>query len=415
MRRVILGAIMTAMLTASQPVLAQSNPFHPVVYINDSVVTEFDIQQRLRFLQLLGAPQTDRASAEKAVVEDRLRMQAAKSMGIAPSAQAITAAVAEFASRGGLTPDQFEQLLRQNGIDSQVFLDFIASGVAWRDVVRARIVPMVRVSDAEIQREFTTIVQTPRVTDVLLSEMIIPAPPGQEGEALALAEDLSARIRNEGDFSAAAQQYSATQSREQGGRLPWTPLANLPPSLQPIITGMQKGHVSQPLTVEGAVVLFMLRDTRGTVQAGARDQVLEYLHLRLGNPAEAARIHAGLRDCSDLFLQARNLPPELLIHETRNLAAIPSGTALALATLDADEATVAAGDIIMLCKRSPALLAQADRQPSVPVTEGEAAGEDATSTVPQEDQVRDIVFNRKIANAADAFLAELLADAVIRR
>lgn len=415
MRRVILGAVMTAMLTAGQPVLAQSNQFRPVVYINDSVVTEFDIQQRIRFLQLLRAPNADRAGAETAMIEDRLRIQAAKALEIEPSQEAITAAVAEFASRGGLSPEQFEQLLRQNGIDPQNYLDFIVAGVAWRDVVRARIVPNIRVSDAEIRQEFDKVVQTPRVTDVLLSEMIIPAPEGQEGQTQALAEDLAGRIRNEGQFAAAAREYSATQSRDEGGRLPWTPLANLPPSLQPIIMSMQPGQVSQPLTVQGAVVLFMLRDTRGVVQAGARDQVLEYLHLRLNNPSEATRIKAGLRNCADLFQQASALPAEYLIHKTENLGTIPATTALALASLDADEVTISGGDIIMLCKRIPALLAAAETQPAVPVTEGEPVGQDQNSGIPDEDQIRDMIFNRKINNAADAHLAELRADAVIRR
>lgn len=422
MRRVILGAAMAAMLAGGQPALAQSNPFRPVVYVNDFVVTEFDIQQRQRFLQLLGAGETDRAAAEKAVIEDRLRMDAAKKLDIRPRDEDVEAAITEFAGRGGLSIEQFGQLLSQNGIDAQIFRDFIVSGVVWREVVRARVVPTVRVVDAEVDQEFQRIAATPRVTSVLLSELIIPAPPGQEQQALQLAEQITANTRNESEFAAAARQYSATQSREQGGRLPWSSLDNLPPALRPILLSLQPGQVSQPLTVEGAVVLFMLRDTRGTVRPGATDQVLEYIHLRLGSTEQAAQIAAVTRNCADLFLQANTLPADRLIHETLPQSAIPSNIGVYLSSLDADETAIvntgAGADIVMLCKRTPALLAEA--APTVtqlPATPGQTEPDPTADpdAMPARDQVRDMVFNRKINNAAEAHLAELRANAILRR
>ena len=422
MRQVILGAAIAVMLAGGQPALAQSNPFRPVVYVNDFVVTEFDIQQRQRFLQLLGAPDTDRAAAEKAVIEDRLRMDAGKKLDIRPKDEDVEAAITEFAGRGGLSIEQFGQLLSQNGIDAQIFRDFIVSGVVWREVVRARVVPTVQINDAEVEQEFQRIAATPRVTGVLLSELIIPAPPGQEQQALQLGEQIAANTRNESDFAAAARQYSATQSREQGGRLPWASLDNLPPSLRPILLSMQPGQVSQPLTVEGAVVLFMLRDTRGTVRPGARDQVLEFIRLRLGSAEQAAQIASVTRNCGDLFVQARNLPEQQLIHDTLPQSAIPSDIAVYLSSLDADETSVVntgvGADIVMLCKRTPALLAEPDEPvtqlPAAPGQTEPAATPDPDA-LPARDQVRDMLFNRKINNAAEAYLAELRANAILRR
>ncbi|WP_312524988.1 peptidylprolyl isomerase [Paracoccus sp. (in: a-proteobacteria)] len=409
---------MAALLAGSGPVLAQSNPFRPVLYINESVVTQFDIDQRARFMELVHAPETGRAAAEKAVVEDRLRMIAAKQLGIKPTDAAIEAALSEFAGRGNLTLEQFNRLLTQSGIDPAIFRDFIVSGVAWRDVVRQRIVPQIRVSDAEIDQEFKKIVTTPKVTDVLVSEMIIPVAEGQEQRAHDDISRLAASISSESDFAAAARQYSATRSAEQGGRLPWTSLSNLPPSLRPILLSMQPGQVSQPLSVPGAIVLFYLRDTRGTVRAGAQDQVLDYLRLRLGNPTEASRIAQEARDCSDVYQAANGLPADRLIAQKGPVGSIPADAALVLAGLDDNEATAYGGDVIMLCKRAPALLAEMDDQPAVPVAPSSPdapEGAETSDAAPARGEVRDIVFNRKISAAADAYLAELRADAVVRR
>ncbi|AGT07841.1 peptidylprolyl isomerase [Paracoccus aminophilus] len=420
MRRVILGVAMAAVLSGTVPVFAQSNPFRPVVYVNEGVITQFDIDQRLKFMELLRAPDANRAGAEKALIEDRLRIIAAKQMDIVATPAQIQTAETEFASRGGLSSEQFIQLLGQNGVDPQIFRDFVTAGLVWRDVVRARVVPMVRVSDAEINQEFTKVISTPKVQDVLLSEMIVPAPEGQEDRVHAEVERLAASIHSEGDFAAAARQHSATRSAENGGRLPWTSLSHLPPSLRPIILSMHPGQVSAPLSVQGAVVLFYLRDTRGTVRAGAKDQQLQYLRLRLGDMSEARRVAATLRNCSDLYAVARPLPADRLIEQTADLGQIPADTGLVLATLDENEATVFGGDIVMLCKRTPALLAAEENQPAVPLIQPKKEDgalpatppEDAT---PSREQVRDEVFNRKVSAAADAFMAELRADAIIRR
>ena len=54
----------------------------------------------------------------------------------------------------------------------------------------------------------------------LLSELVIPAPPGQEAQAQAIAQRLSETVRSEAQFAAAARQYSAVPTAPEGGRLP---------------------------------------------------------------------------------------------------------------------------------------------------------------------------------------------------
>ncbi|MFN3315154.1 MAG: peptidylprolyl isomerase, partial [Hyphomonas sp.] len=174
--------------------------------------------------------------------------------------EGLAAGLEEFAGRAGLDTAGFTARLASAGIEPQVFRDFIEAGTVWREVVRARLLAQIDVSDAELEQELRRVIETPIIDRVLLSELIIPAPPGQEAQALALGERIATSNPTEAQFAAAARQYSAVPSAEQGGRLDVVRLDNLPESLRPIITSLQPGQVSQPLTVEGAVVLFFLRD-----------------------------------------------------------------------------------------------------------------------------------------------------------
>ena len=422
MRHILSGLAIAAVMAfgAAAPAAAQ-NPFEPVIYVNNKAVTRYEVGQRQRFMQILGAPAVDAKAAEDALVQDRLRMYAAQQLGIEVTEEGLQNGLEEFASRAGLSAAEFTVALERAGVEQQAYRDFVKAGVAWRAVIRQRLLPRIKVSDAELDQELKRVVETPVVNRVLLSELVIPAPPGQEQQAMARASQIAGSNPSEAQFAAAARQYSAAGSAAQGGRLNWVALDNLPPSLRPIVTALQPGQVSRPLTVQGAVVLFLLRDTQGTLRPGAREQVLDYMTLRMNSASEAATLAARTRSCDDLYVQAGPQARAQIARQTVSQNRIPTLIATRLASLDPDEAAVVsyggAADLVMLCSRQPALLA--DTGPDVPVTARPADGvENAVPTLgglPSRETLREDLFNRKANEAAEAYLAELRADAVIRR
>ncbi|SDD29284.1 peptidyl-prolyl cis-trans isomerase SurA [Paracoccus isoporae] len=421
MRQFFLSVALAAVISApvAAPGLAQD--FSPVVYVNNAVVTEYEIQQRMRFMQVLNAPEQGRDAAEKALIEDRLRNEAARQIGVEVSDVGLEQGLSEFAGRAGLSTGEFIQVLERSGVERQAYRDFVKAGVAWREVVRQRIAPSVAVSDAELDQALKRIVETPLVTQVLISELIIPAPPGQEQAVMAQAEALTQSVRSEAAFADAARRLSATPSAARGGRLEWMAVDNMPPSLRPIILGLQPGQMTPPLSVSGAVVLFFLRDTRGELRPGAREQQLDYLQVTYASTAEAQGVAAQARSCEELYVFANGLPDQQVQRVTGGQGSIPSGIAVRLASLDENEATVidrgGAADLVMLCDRTPVLLAGLDSGPvaTATTTDGETVAAADSNALPERESVREQIFNRKITQAADAYLAELRADAVIRR
>lgn len=402
------------------PAYAQ-NPFEPVLYINDRAITRYEVNQRQRFMQVLGAVNTDQKAAENALIEDRLRMFAAEQAEIEVSTEELQAGLEEFAGRAGTSAAEFTASLESEGVQSQVFRDFIEAGVAWRGVIRKRLLPQINVSEAEVDLALKRVIETPITTRVLVSELIIPAPPGQEEAALELANSIAASRPNTDQFAAAARQYSASDTASAGGRLEWLNIENLPPTLRPVLLALQPGQTTQPLTVEGAVILFHLRDTQGRLRPGAQSQVLDYMTLRLASVTTAAGLAARVQGCDDLYVQVgREIAPQI----TRNTLAqseIPTLIATRLASLDPNEATVLnqgnAAELIVLCSRKPSLLAETENNIATSAEKPdnvEAAVPDL-SGVPSRDVVREQVFNQKASDISNAYLEELRANAVIRR
>lgn len=402
------GFLALTVFALGKPAQAQAtggNPFAPVIMVNDLGITGYEIDQRMRFLELLRAPADLREAAEKALIEDRIRVFAAERAGIRATEEQITAGMTEFAGRANLPVEEFIKALGQNGVERQTFRDFVSAGLVWREVVRSEFAPKVQISEADIDRAMALESDRGKGTRVLLSEVIIPAPPGNEAAAMAEAKRIS-QLRGEGAFGAAARKSSASASAPRGGRLDWMAIENMPAALRGVVLGLAPGEASEPIQVPNAVAVFMLRaiDEGGPVEQTPQQlDFAQFLIPGAGTEAAAAQIatlRAKADTCTDLYKLAKGLPEDQLLRENLPLSQIPQDIALELARLDVGESSTAIvrGNtqvFLMLCKR--------DR----------IFGEE--DLAPTRDEVRSQLLNARIGALAEGRLADLIADAVIVR
>ena len=211
------AAAVLVSLALGVPVLAQ-DLFAPRIYVNDRVISNYEVEQRALFLRVLRAPGNPEEEALKALIEDRLRQTEAERLGLKVAEKDITAGMTEFAGRANLTSDQFAAELGKAGIAPETFRDFVAAGVLWRQVVRAKFLGQVPISENDVDRALEAATR-PKALQVLVSELVIPAPPGEESAAMARAQELSDSLSGEAAFAAAARKYSAAPTAGAGGRL----------------------------------------------------------------------------------------------------------------------------------------------------------------------------------------------------
>lgn len=394
-------AVLGLGLMTAAPVSAQ-NLFAPVAKVNESVVTEFEVQQRQRFLEVLNAPGATREGALTSLIDERLRNEAVAEAGIELTPQGIEDSLAEFASRADLSTEEFTQALGQSGVSRETFRDFVVNSVGCRELVRARYASRVQITDAEINRALGE-TQGSGVR-VLVSEIIIPAPPQQAARVNALAEQIS-QSKSTAEFSNYASRYSATASRGRGGRLPWQNLTDLPPSLQPLILNLAPGEVTDPLPIPNAVALFQLRDIEETSVTAPTYSEIEYAAYYIPGGrtepalAQAAQIRGRIDTCDDLYGIAKGQPAEVLERVKKAPSDIPQDVAIELSKLDTGEVsttlTRANGQtlmLLMMCGRTAAANASASR-------------EDVTNALRQE----------RLTGYAEQLLEQLRADARIVR
>lgn len=400
LKRLAMTAVTWAAL--SLPATAQ-NLFETVVTVDDAVITEYEIAQRTRFLQVLNAQGATRARAIDVLIEDRLKRQATQAAGIALDDAGIDSAMSDFAGRANLSKDEFVKSLAGAGVSVETFRDFVSINIVWRDLIRARYGNRVTISESDIDRALGTSGGATNIR-VLMSEIIIPAPPPQAAAAAAKAEQAS-KAKSVAEFSSFARRFSATASRGRGGRLDWVPLNNLPPQLRGVISGLAPGEVTQPLPIPGAIALFQLRDIQETDAPAPKVSAIDYAAYYMAGGrspetlAAAEKLKSQIDVCDDLYAVAKDKPVEVLDRGSLAPKDIPQDIAIELAKLDPGEVstnlTRANGQslvFLMMCGRTAAL----------------------NDEVGREDVANDLRQQRLIG-FADSYLGELSAGARIVR
>ncbi|MEM6890739.1 MAG: peptidylprolyl isomerase [Pseudomonadota bacterium] len=382
------------------PVSAQ-NIFSPAATVNASVITEFEVAQRQRFLTLLNAPGSGRDAVLDELIDEKLRDQAIRDAGFEATEEEIQAGMEEFASRVNLPAEEFVAVLEENGVAEASFRAFVTSGIGWRSYVRARFGPRTQVSEAQIDRALGTGGNDGNVR-VLLSEIIIPSEPGNRAQIEELAQQIAATESAE-EFSDFAREFSASPSRDNGGRLPWRALDELPPQLRPLLLALAPGETSDPIPLPEAVAIFQLRDIQETGAPRQAFAAIDYAAYFLPGGRSAATLEqaAGLRNridqCDDLFGEALGQPVDVLDRGSRAPSEIPADIAQELSRLDPGEVSTALTRnngqtlvFLMLCGRTAAVNEELDR--------AEAAG---------------LLRQSRINAYADSLVAQLRADARI--
>lgn len=258
-----------ALAILPQPGAAQS-PFSVAVRVNNDIVTNYEIQQRRRFLQLLNAPAAVIGNVPEALVNERLQNAAAARFGVLAGPDEIEEGVTAFAARANMGPQQFITALGRAGVAPESFRDYIAAQINWRNVVRARFGASSRVSEAEIDRALSG---EASLGVAAIDYATIPIVGGRGADALTRAQTLRNRVDTCSDL------YGV---RPEGLERFTLPPGEIPADINAALSRLDPNEMSFDITRgEGTLLLVVMLCGRSTeIPDGARDQVREQLFQR---------------------------------------------------------------------------------------------------------------------------------------
>jgi peptidyl-prolyl cis-trans isomerase SurA len=252
----VLAALAISLAALAAPASA-ANPYAPAFTVNSGVVTEYDIAQRMKLLDALGATGDLQKIAVQQLTEDRVKVQAAKATGIELPEGAIQAGIEEFATNRGLTMEDVAEVLQVRGIDQQTMNDFVESGLLWREVIGTRFRARANPTEADLDQAMQLQARRPREM-LSLAEIALPFAENGQEETLALADRLHGQLVRGADFASIARDYSRSGTAAEGGVLPPVPATQLPSDFRTQVLLLRPGQVTRPLPISGGVAILKL-------------------------------------------------------------------------------------------------------------------------------------------------------------
>ena len=235
-----------------------------VAVVNDEPVSVHDLAARVRLtMATLGAPESeaeqDRMVAEvlESLIDERLKVQAAKRLSVQIRGNEAEAAYARFAGTFGMDADSFTETLRQQGISEVTVWTKIDADLRWGQIIRRQVV----VAPDEVDEEMASIRAAAGQPEFRIRRIVLLADRDRDRAAVrAEADRLHADLAAGADFRVLALRHSQGLPDSPGGD--WVRGDAVDPLLAAALAGLETGAVSAPVETAGAVYLVQLLDRR---------------------------------------------------------------------------------------------------------------------------------------------------------
>lgn len=253
--------------------------------INDSIITTFDVRQRMQLMVLSAGGQIPaealpqlQQQAVRDLVEERLKLQETAKFEITVSEAEINEEIALIAAQSNLTANQLVETLQSEGLSVNSLKEQIKARIAWPQLVQGRFRDRVRVNDDEVEDTLERMRADASKEQFLVSEICLPVDnPAQAQQFYQGGLQLIEQMRQGVPFTVVAQQFSACTTAAVGGDMGWVRAGELPPELDDAIRALPPGSVTNPIPSDGAFMILAVRDKRSAVVAGELTFTLAYV------------------------------------------------------------------------------------------------------------------------------------------
>lgn len=265
-------------IIAASPAKAQKEVGIAAI-VGDSVISTVDLQERIKIAIFASNLPKGQGFEEKllpqvlrGLIDEKLYMEEALALELAVYPDEIARVVADIEKRNSIQPGKFNEYMKQNGLSSAAMLEQIKSQLTWNKVIAKKVRPQVSVSDKEVDEKIEYLSKQSGVEEVNISEILLPVDSPKEDKKIKdIATKLAGQLKQEGDFSKIAKQFSKASTAENGGEVGWVRLGQLDGSTISAIKNMRAGEISSPIRLPEGYSIIRLNDRRALLTVPQED------------------------------------------------------------------------------------------------------------------------------------------------
>ncbi|MDA0656973.1 MAG: peptidylprolyl isomerase [Proteobacteria bacterium] len=347
--------------------------------VNDDVISYYDLVQRMRLVLLTGnlenSAETRRRLAPQILrnlIDEKLRLQEAERLNIKISAAQVDQQVGVIEKRNNMPSGGITKVFQDAKIDSHTLRTKLRGELAWRQIVRRRLIRQVNVSNDDVEDEFRRLKSIQHLPQYRMSEIFLSVDsPEQERQVLEVANRLTGQLGAGAKFPLLAREFSQSASAAVGGDLGVVSQGQIDKKFKEVIEKTKTGDIAGPIRTLSGYYILKLHDrvipSQAAKSSASAIATISQILLPLGPNAIAAEVQAqdrvaqqirtDTKSCEQLEQTAKtlNTPQSGSLGEV-NITTLPSIIQKAVADLTKNQISqpirVTEGVLVMMiCKR----------------------------------------------------------------
>ena len=137
--------------------IAQStNTFNVAVEVNDQIITNYEISQRIKMLETFGAKSVSKKEVINSLINERLYTYSAIELEALPNNSEIDKGLDDFAKRGNLNKKDLLAYLDSRNVSQETLIAYITSGLTQRKVIQKKFVNNIIISQGDVASAIDT-------------------------------------------------------------------------------------------------------------------------------------------------------------------------------------------------------------------------------------------------------------------
>ncbi|MEM7618584.1 MAG: peptidylprolyl isomerase [Pseudomonadota bacterium] len=253
------------------PIFAHAKSEKIAAVVNQDVISRSDVNDRMKLIivssGLANNPEIRARLSQQVIsslIDEQIKIQEAQRLELEISQEEIDSGFATIASQNNYKPEEFEQALKQSGINRATMDRQITSQILWGKVVQAEVRPDIVVSDRDIDAAIERKKADKGKREFLIAEIFLPIEnPNQANDIKQLANRLVGQIESgQARFFKVAQEFSKAAGASNGGDLGWVQQGQMAPEVDQAVRQLNKDQVSAPIRSNNGYHILFLRDSR---------------------------------------------------------------------------------------------------------------------------------------------------------
>ena len=148
--------IISLFLSPFTPIAQPSNTFNVAVEVNDQIITNYEISQRIKMLETFGAKSVSKKEVINSLINERLYTYSAIELETLPDNSEIDKGLDDFAKRGNLNKKDLLAYLDSRNVSEETLIAYITAGLTQRKVIQKKFVNNIIISQGDVASAIDT-------------------------------------------------------------------------------------------------------------------------------------------------------------------------------------------------------------------------------------------------------------------